>query len=51
MSESKNIPVTCIVCRKPIEAPQRPSVRLGTGQEVHAECYKQWQDLHSKRVN
>jgi len=30
----------CIICNRPIESWQRPSVLLEDGSEVHMECYK-----------
>jgi hypothetical protein len=49
--EDKKKPVVCIICKMPIEAYQRPSVRLEAGKEVHAECYTRWQELERQRVN
>jgi hypothetical protein len=49
MRKDKSQPVSCVVCKKPIDASQRPSVRLDSGQEVHAECYNRWQELQRTR--
>lgn len=51
MDKDKKPPVSCVVCKKPIDAAQRPSVRLDTGREVHAECFNEWQELERKRVH
>ena len=49
MNKDKKQAITCVVCKKPIKAADRPSVRLETGREVHTECYNRWQELQSKR--
>ena len=35
-------PTICIVCKLPITSEQRPSIKLGSGRELHVECWNEY---------
>ncbi len=43
--------VTCVFCNKPITPEQRPCVMLKNGDEVHIECWSEYQKAERRKVN
>jgi hypothetical protein len=45
----KSAIAVCPLCKSPITAQQRPSVKFNNGQEVHAECYNNFEEEEAER--
>jgi hypothetical protein len=39
----------CPLCKRPIAAEQRPSVKFNSGQQVHPECYAEFVEEEADR--
>lgn len=41
----------CVVCKLPITREQRPSVEMKNGDEVHAECWNEYDKARREKLN
>jgi predicted nucleic acid-binding Zn ribbon protein len=41
----------CVVCKRPILPDQRPAVQLKNGEEVHVECWNEYDKTRPEKLD
>ena len=42
---------TCAVCRQPITPAQRPSILMENGDQIHVDCWHEYEKLQGRKPN